>query len=76
MNFNRGAPSPAGRIILNTGHVAWASGAGEPDVFRITKATHLSRLMQRFGGKTGLDAFVPASPKLAADPKVKQVEAK
>lgn len=76
VNFYRGAPSPAGLVMLDTGHVAWAAGAGEPDVFRITKAAHLSRMLQRFRGMTGLDGFVPASPKLAADPKVLEVETK
>jgi len=76
VNFYRGAPSPAGLVLLDTGHVAWAAGAGEPDVFRITKAAHLSRLVQRFRGMTGVDDYVPASAKLAADPKVLQVAAK
>jgi hypothetical protein len=76
VHFYRGAPSPAGLVLLNTGHVAWASGAGEPDVFRITKAAHLSRLMQRFRGETGVDMYLPASTTLGADPKVLQLAAK
>jgi dienelactone hydrolase len=72
VEFYRGAPSPAALIVLATGHAAWAQGADAPDVFRITKAAHLARLLQRFRNATGLDDYLPNSAKLAADALVQQ----
>jgi dienelactone hydrolase len=72
VHFYRGAPSPAALIVLATSHAAWSAGANEPDVFRITKAATLARLLQRFRNVAGLDDYLPESAKLAADVRIEQ----
>jgi dienelactone hydrolase len=76
VEFYRGAPSPAALIVLATGHAAWTAGADEPDVFRITKAAHLARLLQRFRNVTGLEDYLPGGARLTAEALVKQQASK
>jgi hypothetical protein len=76
VHFYRVQPSPAALIVLATGHGAWAVGASEQQVFRITKAAHLARLLQRFRNVTGLNDYLPGAATLTSDALVIRQESK
>jgi hypothetical protein len=68
IHFYRGAPSPASLVLLDTGHVPWATGASDAAVFRITKRVHTAVLLRRFFGVTGLEAFLPDGARVTSEP--------